>query len=915
MGTNNVTTLRRFIVDLGYSTGRRFIVDLGYSTGRRFIVDLGYSTGRYSIVGFGYLLIHFIGVTQLTVHNPFKFILCVFACLHLSLALSACSTAKNPQQVALTRGVNIEQLLAKLTLAEKVSLVHASGKFHINAIERVGIPEMWLSDGPHGVRHQIQRDNWNSAGWDDDHATYLPHLTSVAASWDPQMAALHGHVLGAEARHRGKDFILGPGVNLARLPLYGRNFEYMGEDPILAAKLVVPQINAIQQHDVAATIKHFALNTQELNRTGVNAKPDERTLREVYLPAFEAAVKEANVLGMMGAYNEYYGTNANQSKHLVMDILKGEWGYQGVLLTDWNVDINTRDAAMHGLDLEMGTDVKNYDDYFFAKPLLKMIKAGDIPEAVLDDKVRRILRVQQSIGMMDKNRQTGQRNTPQHQADARKIATQGIVLLKNSPSQANHGRPVLPLDIAKLKNILVLGPNADKKHGQGGGSSEVKSLYEITPLQGLKDKLGDKVNITVMRARSKTLAPIASDYVASRHWTGTPAWNIAYYADVARTELLGDSWIVDSRYQSASQKSVEHITMKGTIKPLQSGEHRLKVSANGAFSLKVNDETVISFANDTHSHNINLNSGEDYAFEIQYDGNQQFTLGWDAPGNLFSSESEYLAAAKNADAVIYFGGLSHGDDRESIDRTDMKLPNSQDEIISKLLAVNQNTVVFMIAGSAVEMPWSEQANALVWGWYGGMEAGHAFADVLMGDVNPSGKMPITLPARLADTAPIALDDYNAVESLYKEGVFIGYRWFEQQNITPLFSFGHGLSYSQFDFSDIQLSSDTLGPDEVLTVMATVKNVGKVAGAEVVQLYLHDKQASVKRPMKELKGFSKVFLQPGESQQVSITLNQRDLSFWDINSNDWLAEPGDFEVMLGASVSDIKLKSKFNYETP
>ncbi|MFT4928297.1 MAG: beta-glucosidase, partial [Phenylobacterium sp.] len=599
--------------------------------------------------------------------------------------------------------------------------------------------------------------------------------------------------------------------------------------------------------------------------------------------------------------------------HLVMDILKGEWGYQGVLLTDWNVDINTRDAAMFGLDLEMGTEVDSYDDYFLAKPLLQLIKAGDIPVAVLDDKVRRILRVQQSIGMMDKNRQTGQRNSPQHQADARKIATEGIVLLKNSPSAANHGQPVLPLDRTKLKNILVLGPNADKKHGLGGGSSEVKSLYEITPLQGLKDKLGDKVNITVMRARSKTLAPIASDYLASRHWTGTAAWNIAYYADEARTKLLSDSWIVDSQYQSVGSKGIEHITMKGTIKPLQSGEHRLKVSANGVFRLKVNGETVISLTNQSQqNHNINLKRGEAYGFEIQYDGNQQFTLGWDAPGNLFSSEAEYLAAAKNADAVIYFGGLSHADDRESIDRTDMKLPNSQDEIISKLLAVNQNTVVFMIAGSAVEMPWSEQANALVWGWYGGMEAGHAFADMLLGDANPGGKMPITLPARLADTAPIALDDYNAVESLYKEGVFIGYRWFEQQNIAPLFSFGHGLSYSQFDFSDIQLSSDTLRNDEVLTVTAMIKNVGKVAGSEVVQLYLHDKHASVKRPIKELKGFSKVFLQPGESQPVSITLNKRDLSFWDINSNDWLAEPGDFEVMLGSSVSDIKLKRKFNY---
>ncbi|WP_082305686.1 MULTISPECIES: glycoside hydrolase family 3 C-terminal domain-containing protein [unclassified Pseudoalteromonas] len=807
---------------------------------------------------------------------------------------------------------DVEALLLKLTLKEKVSLVHASGKFHINAIERVGIPEMWLSDGPHGVRHQIERHTWDSAGWTDDHATYLPHLTSVAASWDPEIAILHGNVLGSEARHRAKDFILGPGVNLARLPLYGRNFEYMGEDPILAAKLAVPQIKAIQKHDVAATIKHYALNTQELNRTGVNAKPDERTLREVYLPAFEAAVKEADVLGIMGAYNEYYGTNANQSKHLVMDILKGEWGFKGVLLTDWNVDINTYDAAINGLDLEMGTDVANYSDYFLADPLLKMIKSGKVPEAVLDDKVRRILRVQHTIGMMDKNRKLGERNIKQHQLDARKIAADGVVLLKNKKV---NNQAILPLDKNTIKNILVLGPNADKKHGTGGGSSEVKSLYEITPLQGLKNKLGKDVNIQVMRARSSVLAPIASDYVASRHWTGTPAWNISYYDDKARTKLKSESWIVDSKYQAINSTTESYITMKANIKSLKTGEHELKIVSKGDFKLKINGKLVVEHISQNgrvFNKSVNLNDNESYAFEINYDGSQSFTLGWDAPGSLFSEEAEYLAAAKNADAVIYFGGLSHGDDRESIDRPDMKLPNSQDEIITKLIQANPKTVVFMIAGSAVEMPWAKQANSIVWGWYGGMEAGNAFADILMGDINPNGKMPITLPERLEDTAPIALDDYNEVESLYKEGVFIGYRWFEKQNIKPTFSFGHGLSYSTFSYSDLKLSSKNLSGDASLTVTAKVTNTSKVAGAEIVQLYLNDRQASVERPIKELKGFDKVFLQPGESETVNIKLTKRDLSFWDIKTNDWLAESGEFEVMLGASVDDIRLIERFSY---
>ena len=859
--------------------------------------------------------------------------------ISLTLALSACvseeqaskvgqaSTASQNQSQQEARLATVEQdvetLLAIMTLPEKVSLAHASGKFHINAIERVGIPEMWLSDGPHGVRHQIERHTWASAGWSDDYATYLPHLTSVAASWDLDMARLHGQVLGAEARNRKKDFILGPGVNLARLPLYGRNFEYMGEDPILAAKLVVPQIKAIQANDVAATVKHYALNTQELNRTGVNAKPDERTLREVYLPAFEAAVKEGGVLGMMGSYNQYYGTNANQSKHLVMDILKGEWGYQGVLLTDWHVDINTYDAAVNGLDLEMGTKVDDYEDYFLAKPFLDMIQAGEIPESVADEKARRILRVQYSIGMYDENRLPGSRNTKAHQAAARKIATEGVVLLKNDIVGA---KAVLPLDKKQLKNILVLGPNADKKHGTGGGSSEVKSLYEVTPLQGLREKFGEDVTITVMRARSSELAAIASDYVDSRHWTGTPAWNIAYFTEKARINLTEQSWIVDSKFKAiapANAKGVvntQHITMAAQIKPLMTGLHQLNVETLGDFQLKINDNIVIAHqvsadtANELSAlvYDIELIAGESYSFEIQYDGSEHFTLGWNAPGELFSSEAEYIAAAKQADAVIYFGGLSHGDDRESIDRPDMKLPNSQDEIISKLIAANEKTVVFLVAGSAVEMPWAEQAKTIVWGWYGGMEAGHAFADILTGDVNPSGKMPITLPAHLEDTAPIALNDYNAKESLYTEGVFIGYRWFEQQKIKPSFVFGHGLSYTNFSLTEIALSASNITGDENITVTVWVENTGKVAGAEVVQLYLHDIESSVDRPIKELKGFAKVYLVPGESKQISITLTKRDLSFWDVNTNDWLAETGQFEVLLGTALNNIKLRATFSY---
>ncbi|WP_240778304.1 glycoside hydrolase family 3 C-terminal domain-containing protein [Shewanella polaris] len=802
----------------------------------------------------------------------------------------------------------INRLLPQLTLAEKVSLVHAAGKFHIPAIERLGIHEMWMSDGPHGVRYEIERDSWAPAGWTNDYSTYLPPLTAVAASWDPNMASLHGNVLGAEARHRNKDLILGPGVNLARLPLYGRNFEYMGEDPFLAASLVVPEVLAIQANDVGATVKHYALNTQELNRTGVNAKPDERTLREVYLPAFEAAVKQANVHAIMGAYNEFRGTNANQSAHLVNTILKGEWGYQGVLLTDWNVDINTYDAAMNGLDIEMGTDVADFDDYFLAKPLLDMINAGKVPVAVLDDKVRRILRVQLSIGMMDKQRLSGQRNTQAHRNDAKTIAANGIVLLKNDTN-------TLPLNPNKLKRVLVLGPNTDKRHGFGGGSSEVKALYEISPLDGLKAKLGDKVDITFMRPASSDFMPIPNDYLTTRHWTGTPSWQINYYRDNEMKQLASESWIADPQFDAKGKS--QFIEIKASLKPIETGSHSFNIKADGKVALYINDKPLLNTTSANSekviTNTVKLTAGETYAISLRYQGDKQATLGWETPNSLYNSEQEYLAAAKKADAVIYFGGLSHADDRESIDRPNMTLPGQQDEVITKLLNVNPNTIVFLIGGSAVEMPWAETANTIAWGWYGGMEAGNAYADMLFGDTNPSGKMPITLPKKLTDTAPIALNDYNETESLYSEGVFIGYRWFEQQQIKPLFAFGHGLSYSQFSYQNIKLSSASIAGDDTMTVKVDITNTSKVDGAEVVQLYLHDAKASVPRPTKELKGFDKLWLKAGETKTASFTLTQRDLSFWDVNTNDWLAESGEFKVMIGASVADIRLRKTFDYQ--
>jgi beta-glucosidase len=803
----------------------------------------------------------------------------------------------------------VDYLLGQLTLEEKISLVHANSKFTVAGVERLGIPEMRLSDGPHGVRAEVMRHQWDSANWETDYATYLPPLTAVAASWDPAIATMHGNVLGSEARHREKDIILGPGVNLARLPTYGRNFEYLGEDPFLASRMVVPEIKAIQEHDVAACVKHYALNSQELNRFSVNAEPDERALREVYLPAFEAAVKEAKVWSVMGAYNQVYGTNANQSRLLVNDILKQQWGFNGVVLTDWHVDINTFDAAMNGLDLEMGTDVPNYEDYFFAQPLLKMIKDGKVPEAILDEKVRRILRMQIHIGMMDPARKAGARNTPEHRQAAQTIAENGIVLLKNS-------RQALPLNKSTLKKLVVMGPNASLRHGRGGGSSQVKSDYEVTPLQGLQKALGKDVEIIYLRAATNAdVEPIAADYLTTRHRSGTPTWNASYYESAARTGTPVIDRIPSSSFTAADKNKTQYLTLTAVLTPLASGVHKLRLQVVGSASVNVDGKEVMNVKNGVGKvaeQDITLEGGKPYSFEVRYDGSQTFTLGWEEPGSHYNTKAEYMATARSADAVLYFGGLNHDYDREGQDRANMQLPGGQDQVIADLAKANPNTVVFLVAGSAVEMPWADQVSTIVWGWYGGMESGHAFARMLLGDVNPSGKMPITLPAKLTDTAPIKLDDYNDKISLYKEGVFIGYRWFEQQNIQPTFVFGHGLSYTTFAISNLQMPARFAKDAKEFPVKVSVKNTGKRAGAEVVQLYLGDMEASVPRPAKELKGFNKVFLEPGESKTLTITLTPRDLSFWDVKSQDWLAEEGQFKVMIGSSVANIQAQGQFEY---
>lgn len=710
-----------------------------------------------------------------------------------------------------TKGLEerVEDALGRLTLEEKVALLHAQSKFSSAGVSRLGIPEIWTTDGPHGIRPEVLWDKWNQAGWTNDSCVAFPALTCLAATWNPDMAQLYGQSIGEEARYRNKAVLLGPGVNIYRTPLNGRNFEYMGEDPYLASRMVVPYVQGVQQNGVAACVKHFALNNQEINRHTLDVEVDDRALYEIYLPAFKAAVQEGKAWAIMGSYNLYKGQHCCHNKYLLKDILKGEWGFDGVVISDWGGTHDTEQAIANGLDLEFGTwtnglssGARNaYDNYYLAQPYLQRLKDGRAGMEELDDKVRRVLRLAFRT-VMNTGRLWGSMRSPEHYAAARQIGEEGIVLLQNKHS-------VLPVDLTRVRKIAVIGENALKMMTVGGGSSSLKAQHEISPLEGIRRRVGDKAEVIYARG------------------------------------YVGD----------------------------ETGEYNGVVTGQ---NLK-----------ETRS-----------AAELK---------------------AEAVKVASEADCVIFIGGLnkSGGQDCEDTDRKDLSLPYGQDELIEALAEANGNLIVVNISGNAVAMPWAGKVAAIVQGWYLGSEAGTSLAAVLMGDVNPSGKLPFTFPARLEDVPAHSLGQYSAVRSKdvtkiqYSEGIFVGYRWTDRQKkVQPLFSFGHGLSYTTFEYGKPVADKREMKTGEQITVTVPVKNTGNREGKEVVQLYIRDKKSSVERPVKELKGFCKVSLKPGEEKEVSFTIDRSALSYFDAGSHQWVAEPGAFEAIVAASATDIRGRVEF-----
>lgn len=725
-----------------------------------------------------------------------KKIIGVIACGLFLNAAAASSQVTDKEKVQMEK--RIEKLIKKMTLEEKVGLLHGNSKFYVAGVERLGIPEWSLSDGPHGVRAEINRHDWAYAGWTNDSASYFPTGTAFAAAWNPELAYRRGEVLGEEARWRKKDVLLGPGVNIIRSPLCGRNFEYMSEDPYMNSVLAVAYIKGLQSRDVACSVKHFAVNNQETNRTTVDVECSERALREIYLPAFKAAVQEGGALTVMAAYNKFRGEFCAENNYLVRKILRNEWGFDGVYVTDWGAAHSTVPSMEAGLDLEMGTLIDKYEDWYYANPLIEAVKSGKIPMSLVDEKVGDVLRVMIKTNVLDPKKRfgPGSMNTKEHQQATYDAAAEAIVLLKNQNN-------LLPLDFSSIKSLAVIGDNATRKHSNGGLSSEIKAVYEVAPLEALRAKWGDKVDIRFAQGYEKL-----------------------------------------STFVEGSNNG----------------------QSSGTFSSKTQESDALL--------------------------------------------KEAVEVARTSDVALLVCGLNHDYDTESFDRLNMDIPYGQVELIQEVVKANPRTIVVMIAGSPLNMAAVDICSpAIVWAWFNGMEGGNALVDVLSGKVNPSGKMPFTTPVSLDQSPAHALGNFPGrdLKVNYEEDILVGYRWFDTKGLPVVYPFGYGLSYTTFDYSNLNTDKETYDQADTIQATFTLTNTGDREGAEVAQLYVSDPVCSVMRPVKELKGFKKVFLKPGESRRITLDIPVSSLAFYSEAQSQFVVEPGEFILQLGASASDIKQK--------
>lgn len=711
----------------------------------------------------------------------------------------------------------IKEKISQMTLDEKIGMVHGNALFKNAGVERIGIERLVMSDGPCGVRFDHKDDEWIPVNEEMCYVSWIPSGAALAATWNVKAAESIGEVLGDEACGRGKQVILAPGINIQRTPLCGRNFEYMSEDPYLTGKLAAAEIRGVQSKDVAVCVKHYALNNQEKERMSVDVQIDERTLRELYLPAFEMAVKEGDAYSVMCSYNKVNGLYASENPTLLTDILKNEWEYDGVVISDWGAVHSTVESALAGMDLEMGVTY-NFDEYYFAKSLKEAVENGQVPEEVLDDKVARILRLQKKIKIYDGVRNKGCYNSIAHHEAILNAAREAVVLLKNEDN-------ILPINTDDIKTIAVIGDAAARRTALGGGSSEVKALYEITPLLGINMVSGGNVKVKYAKG---------------------------YYVD-NENHVAGE---VDWQATSLDAQ-VDTRDSEGSV-----------------------DETALK-------------------------------------------RKEYLEQAielaKECDVVIYVGGLNRAYDTEGFDKTSYDLPYNQAEVINALLEVRPDMIVSILSGSAVNMtPFADKAKAILWNSMNGMSGGLALAEVLFGQVNPSGKLPVSFPYKLEDCPahsigeyPGTYDEKGAITCKYSEGIYVGYRHYVTNNVPVLYPFGHGLSYTEYEYGDIKVEYEA----DSVSVSCRVTNTGELEGKETVQLYVSQIRPQVDRPKRELKGFDKIHLKSGETKNVKFVLDKKSFSYYSVESHNYNTDNGEYIIEIGSSVEDIRLSEgislKFN----
>lgn len=829
-------------------------------------------------------------VVSMRVSRVLVLILAILIAAHAPLRSEETHPPRRPERLL--------RLMKQMTLEEKISLLSGKDGGQTRSIERLGIPSLRVIDGPLGV------------GW-GVRAVAFPCGLAMAATWNPDLIYETGRALAAETRAAHRHVLLGPCINIVRTPLAGRTFESFSEDPFLTAAIATAYVRGLQSAGVGACLKHFVCNNQEYQRSSISVDVDERTLREIYLKAFEGVIRNAAPWMVMAAYNRVRGRYCCANNYLLTRILRKEWGYRGVVVSDWGAVHSTVPSALAGLDLEMPGPGR-----YFGPPLLRAVRHGKVPAEVIDAKVFRLLRLLDRTGLLGASPaeiSAGQLSLPARRAVARRIAEESIVLLKNRGG-------LLPLDISRLKSLAVIGPNA-AVYRFGGGSSRVTPVEVVTPLEGLKRYCAGRVRIRY--ARGCTLVPelqrvpgrvlhpqlsqtkrhgLHARYFATIQPRGKPA--------VERRDPAVDFDWGDRAPATGLPADRFSVCWSGVLVPEETGEYEFGMISDDGCRIWLDGRLIIDHWSDQwavpRTARCHFQAGRPYRLRIEYyenSGAAVARLVWRRCDS--ASIREAVKAARRCDVAIVFVGLSENFEAEGRDRENIALPGDQDRLVAEVAKVNPHTVVVLITGSPVSVEkWIDDVPAVLCAWYPGQEGGHAIARILFGDISPSGKLPVSFPRRLEDTA--AYGNYPGKHGVvhYREGVFVGYRHYDKHRLLPRFPFGYGLSYTRFVFGRASLRPSDSPHGLPLTISVTVSNCGSRAGAEVVQLYVHDVASRIPRPFKELKGFRKIFLLPGEAQTVSFRLDKDAFSFWDPERRRWTIEPGQFEILLGTSSRHI-----------